>query len=87
MTNRSFLKFWSHHEKTIIVDRSIAFVGGIDLCLGRWDTHNHTLTDNYPLSPNIKQIEVSINKNLAITVPQLTMHAVIHILILMACCS
>ena len=40
---------WSHHEKIIVVDRSIAFVGGIDLCFGRWDTHAHHLHDNYPL--------------------------------------
>jgi hypothetical protein len=28
---------WSHHEKMIIIDQKIAFVGGIDLCFGRWD--------------------------------------------------
>lgn len=38
---------WSHHEKVVVVDRSIAFVGGIDLAFGRWDTHSHDLTDNY----------------------------------------
>ena len=30
-------KLWSHHEKLVIVDQHIAFVGGIDLCSGRWD--------------------------------------------------
>ena len=40
---------WSHHEKMVIVDRSIAFVGGIDLCYGRWDTRNHELMDNFPI--------------------------------------
>ncbi|KAJ7382521.1 hypothetical protein OS493_034412 [Desmophyllum pertusum] len=42
---------WSHHEKVIVVDRSIAFVGGIDLCFGRWDSHNHELTDPFPPHP------------------------------------
>lgn len=42
---------WSHHEKLVIVDRSVAFVGGIDLCFGRWDTHAHKLMDDYPLHP------------------------------------
>ncbi|CAF5136069.1 unnamed protein product, partial [Rotaria sp. Silwood1] len=28
---------WSHHEKTVIIDQKIAFVGGIDLWFGRWD--------------------------------------------------
>jgi phospholipase D1/2 len=45
---------WSHHEKLVIVDRSIAFVGGIDLCFGRWDTHNHELMDNYPVHPHAR---------------------------------
>lgn len=26
--------FWSHHEKFVIVDNKIAFLGGIDLCFG-----------------------------------------------------
>ena len=39
---------WTHHEKLVVVDRAIAFVGGVDLCFGRWDTHDHSLTDNYP---------------------------------------
>ncbi|KAK5958018.1 Phospholipase D1 [Knufia fluminis] len=40
--------FWAHHEKLCIVDHSLAFVGGIDLCFGRWDTPQHTLTDDKP---------------------------------------
>ena len=39
---------WSHHEKIVVVDRRIAFIGGIDLAFGRWDTHNHCCVDNYP---------------------------------------
>jgi phosphatidylserine/phosphatidylglycerophosphate/cardiolipin synthase-like enzyme len=26
--------FWSHHEKLVVVDNRIAFLGGIDLCYG-----------------------------------------------------
>jgi len=36
---------WAHHEKLVVVDQIYAFVGGIDLCYGRWDNHNHHLTD------------------------------------------
>lgn len=36
---------WAHHEKLIVVDQSFAFIGGIDLCYGRWDTYMHPLTD------------------------------------------
>ncbi|KAL8827974.1 MAG: hypothetical protein Q9191_002859, partial [Dirinaria sp. TL-2023a] len=38
--------FWAHHEKLCIVDYSVAFVGGIDLCFGRWDTPQHTVVDD-----------------------------------------
>eukprot|EP01094_Clydonella_sp_ATCC50884_P017157 TRINITY_DN2931_c1_g1_i1.p1 TRINITY_DN2931_c1_g1~~TRINITY_DN2931_c1_g1_i1.p1 ORF type:complete len:1082 (+),score=270.33 TRINITY_DN2931_c1_g1_i1:44-3247(+) len=36
---------WSHHQKTIVVDQRIAFVGGLDLCLGRWDLQSHPISD------------------------------------------
>ena len=42
---------WSHHEKVVVVDRSIAFVGGIGLAFGRWDTHRHSLVDDYQVHP------------------------------------
>lgn len=44
---------WSHHEKTVVIDQTLAFVGGIDLCYGRWDTHEHPLNDDYDLPPGI----------------------------------
>ncbi|KIH46824.1 phospholipase D domain protein [Ancylostoma duodenale] len=37
--------FWAHHEKLVIIDQLIAFVGGVDLCFGRWDDNHHLLTD------------------------------------------
>lgn len=37
--------FWAHHEKLVIIDQLIAFVGGVDLCYGRWDDARHKLTD------------------------------------------
>ncbi|XP_017491501.1 PREDICTED: phospholipase D1-like, partial [Rhagoletis zephyria] len=36
---------WSHHEKLVVIDQKYAFVGGIDLCFGRWDNYEHRLTD------------------------------------------
>ena len=32
---------WTHHEKCVIIDQTIAFLGGIDLCFGRWDDDLH----------------------------------------------
>ncbi|KAF7929659.1 hypothetical protein EAE99_004563 [Botrytis elliptica] len=40
--------FFAHHEKICIVDHIVAFVGGIDLCFGRWDTPQHTVVDDKP---------------------------------------
>lgn len=31
----------SHHQKLIVIDRSLAFVGGMDLCTSRWDDRQH----------------------------------------------
>ncbi|VDO11174.1 unnamed protein product [Rodentolepis nana] len=42
---RDFVLLWSHHEKMVIIDQSIAYVGGIDLCFGRWDRQDHPLID------------------------------------------
>ncbi|KAH0556541.1 hypothetical protein GP486_005592 [Trichoglossum hirsutum] len=38
--------FWAHHEKLCVVDHTVAFVGGIDLCFGRWDTPQHSVVDD-----------------------------------------
>ncbi|KAG8372920.1 hypothetical protein BUALT_Bualt12G0117200 [Buddleja alternifolia] len=35
----------SHHEKIVIVDHQICFVG-LDLCFGRYDTREHKVSDN-----------------------------------------
>lgn len=40
--------YWAHHEKFIVIDYSIAFIGGLDLCFGRWDARNHQLADCHP---------------------------------------
>ncbi|KAH8685901.1 hypothetical protein BGZ60DRAFT_426362 [Tricladium varicosporioides] len=40
--------FFAHHEKICIVDHTVAFVGGIDLCFGRWDTPQHSVVDDKP---------------------------------------
>lgn len=37
--------FWAHHEKIVAIDQTYAFIGGIDLCYGRWDDYKHRLTD------------------------------------------
>lgn len=29
---------WSHHEKMVVIDQTYGYLGGLDLCYGRWDT-------------------------------------------------
>eukprot|EP01094_Clydonella_sp_ATCC50884_P022040 TRINITY_DN4980_c1_g1_i1.p1 TRINITY_DN4980_c1_g1~~TRINITY_DN4980_c1_g1_i1.p1 ORF type:complete len:1036 (+),score=300.83 TRINITY_DN4980_c1_g1_i1:143-3109(+) len=38
---------WSHHQKFVVVDEDIAFVGGIDLCYMRYETKDYPLTDQH----------------------------------------
>ncbi|KAG8922064.1 Phospholipase D1 [Tulasnella sp. 417] len=38
--------YWAHHEKMCVIDEAIAFMGGLDLCFGRWDTPQHILVDD-----------------------------------------
>ncbi|MCJ1319049.1 hypothetical protein MMC15_004382 [Xylographa vitiligo] len=40
--------YWAHHEKFIVIDYALAFIGGLDLCFGRWDNHQHPLADVHP---------------------------------------
>eukprot|EP01134_Creolimax_fragrantissima_P004021 CFRG4021T1 len=37
---------WAHHDKIVIVDREVAFLGGFDLGFGRYDTSSHLLRDD-----------------------------------------
>ena len=36
---------WSHHEKLVIIDQMIGYVGGLDLCWGRYDNNNHPIKE------------------------------------------
>ncbi|XP_047334526.1 phospholipase D zeta 1-like [Impatiens glandulifera] len=41
---------WSHHEKIVIVDHQICFIGGLDLCFGRYDSSEHKVGDQPPMT-------------------------------------
>ena len=43
----------SHHQKFVVIDGTIAFLGGLDICSGRWDDRRHQ-PDN-PLRINADQ--------------------------------
>lgn len=37
--------YWSHHSKLVVIDWDVCFVGGMDLCVGRYDTPDHPVVD------------------------------------------
>jgi phosphatidylserine/phosphatidylglycerophosphate/cardiolipin synthase-like enzyme/uncharacterized membrane protein YdjX (TVP38/TMEM64 family) len=41
----------SHHQKVVVVDDEVAFTGGIDLTIRRWDTERHPATDADRVDP------------------------------------
>jgi len=41
----------SHHQKIVVVDDAVAFVGGIDLAKSRWDTPEHIAKDPRRVDP------------------------------------
>ncbi|KAI4209258.1 MAG: hypothetical protein LQ351_007798 [Letrouitia transgressa] len=46
--NEDVILYWAHHEKLCIVDGKVAFMGGLDLCYGRWDLNQHPIADCHP---------------------------------------
>jgi len=42
----------AHHQKIVCIDGSLAFVGGIDLTVGRWDTSQHQAHDPRRRNPD-----------------------------------
>ena len=45
--------YWAHHEKLLLVDEKLAFMGGLDMCFGRWDTNQHAISDAHPTDLNL----------------------------------
>jgi phospholipase D1/2 len=37
---------WSHHEKIVIIDQKIGYLGGVDLCWGRYDNSDHKIYES-----------------------------------------
>lgn len=36
---------WSHHEKSVVIDQKVGYIGGLDLCYGRFDTENYYICE------------------------------------------
>lgn len=44
----------SHHQKVVVIDGQVAFVGGLDLTIRRWDTHHHLADEPRRVDPDGK---------------------------------
>jgi phospholipase D1/2 len=42
----------SHHQKLVVIDGALAFCGGLDLAIRRWDTRAHALDDDRRRDPD-----------------------------------
>lgn len=42
---RILMHFWSHHEKMCVIDSRVVFMGGIDLCFGRFEANEYPLKE------------------------------------------
>ncbi|XP_051851875.1 phospholipase D2 [Antechinus flavipes] len=45
MRHPDHMTLWAHHEKLLVVDQAVAFMGGLDLAFGRWDDLHYRITD------------------------------------------
>ena len=59
---------YSHHQKTVIIDQQIAYVGGIDLAYNRYESGEYNLTDEgedqiYPGRHYVNPMIGAKNKN------------------------
>ncbi|KAJ8032443.1 Phospholipase D1 [Holothuria leucospilota] len=64
---------WAHHEKVVIVDQAVAFLGGLDICYGRWDDFKHRLTDLGSVTHTDRTLERQ-KKNMVTTTSLVTQH-------------
>jgi len=40
---KTLIRLWSHHEKSCTIDQSVTYMGGLDLCFGRYDRSDYPL--------------------------------------------
>src|SRR5690606_34502287 len=67
----------SHHQKLVVIDDQVAFLGGLDLTVHRWDTPEHrdgdprrVLPDGTPYPP-FHDIQVAVEGDAAAAIGEL----------------
>ena len=76
--NDDVILYWAHHEKLCLIDGNIAFMGGLDLCFGRWDTNQHSIADAHPSNINDIVFPGQDFNNARLVFHGLNLHSVTH---------
>lgn len=61
--------FGTVHEKFVILDDTLAFLGGIDISLGRWDTPDHRSRNDHRINPDGERYNPYHDTQVAMTGP------------------
>jgi phosphatidylserine/phosphatidylglycerophosphate/cardiolipin synthase-like enzyme len=67
----------AHHQKVVVIDDSVAFAGGMDLTVRRWDSHPHELDNPHRLSPEglpyapIHDVQIAVEGEAAVDLADL----------------
>lgn len=67
----------AHHQKIVTIDDSLAFVGGIDLTVSRWDTADHDPDDPFRRDPDgkpfkpVHDVQMAVDGDVARAVAEL----------------
>lgn len=70
----------SHHQKIVVIDDSVAFCGGIDLTIRRWDTPAHEPGNPLRIDPAgrpydpFHDIQICVDGDAAVALAELTRH-------------
>ncbi|MDQ8758168.1 phospholipase D-like domain-containing protein [Sphingosinicella sp. LHD-64] len=59
----------SHHQKIVVIDDCLAFCGGIDMTVGRWDTRTHRDDDPRRVGPGAKPYDPWHDATMALAGP------------------
>lgn len=45
-----------HHQKVVVIDDEVAYWGGMDVALGRWDFRHHHVRNSYRSDPDLAEL-------------------------------
>lgn len=74
----------SHHQKVVVIDQQVAFVGGLDLTIRRWDRHHHMADEPLRRDPDGKpyapfhDVQCMVDGEAAAALGELAAHRWLH---------